>query len=377
MRKLQMKMLAGAVSLSIAFMFGIGMLCGGIIKLNNLPAGATTYHFGDWDFQECVFSEGERNVYGYEICGYNGSENNLVIPAVIDGHDILRIGDNAFRHDPFHNTGIPGAGDKSFLESVEISDGIMFIGLQAFFGLPNLASVTLPASSLEIIEMNAFRECHALTEIEIPNSVYRIDQAAFYSCGSLETVSFYGDVITLGANSFQACFNLKNVNFYGSLIEIGFAAFAYCESLERIVIPSTVTRIGDYAFDGCDSLTEIIFDCGTQDELDNLLAGLNVNWEKVFGEARDLEEITINFNDSPTPPPPEGGNEGDDNTGDGGTNPPTPPTGGNETYTTVEQPSKAAPIGLIIAGIILSLLAIGGAGAGFYFYKKHLNNAVR
>ena len=75
------------------------------------------------------------------------------------------------------------------------------------------------------IEPNAFRECSALTSINIPNSVNSIGKAAFLGCSSL-----------------------TSINIPSSVNSIGVGAFSGCSSLTSINIPSSVTSIEDYAF---------------------------------------------------------------------------------------------------------------------------------
>ena len=58
----------------------------------------------------------------------------------------------------------------------------------AFYQLPNLAEVVLPASLAEI-RSYACRECTALSAIDL-GAVKTIRQGAFYGCTALEDVAF-------------------------------------------------------------------------------------------------------------------------------------------------------------------------------------------
>ncbi len=66
------------------------------------------------------------------ITGYTGTEQNLVIPASIDGHRVVAIGESAFAELP--------------IKSVIISTGVEEIGWFAFDGCTKLSAITVPSS---------------------------------------------------------------------------------------------------------------------------------------------------------------------------------------------------------------------------------------
>ena len=74
------------------------------------------------------------------------------------------------------------------ITKVVIEEGVTTIGQMAFYKLPNLAEVVLPASLAEI-RSYAFRECTALSAIDL-GAVKTIRQGAFYGCTALEDVAF-------------------------------------------------------------------------------------------------------------------------------------------------------------------------------------------
>ncbi len=79
------------------------------------------------------------------------------------------------------------------ITKVVIEDGIHDIGQMAFYELPNLVEVVLPASIVEIRNY-AFKNCTSLTTINL-HGVDFIREGAFYGCSALENVTFAEGVV--------------------------------------------------------------------------------------------------------------------------------------------------------------------------------------
>ena len=155
------------------------------------------------------------------ITGYTSTNPVVVIPAKISGLPVRGIWDLAFY--------------AKNLTSVRIPEGVVFIGISAFYNCKNLKSVVLPAG-VTSIGGNAFGQCSSLTSIVIPNSVVSIADSAFWGCSSLTSIVIPNSVASIGDR-----------------------AFSGCSSLTSIVIPNSVVSITDSAFSGCSSLREIVF----------------------------------------------------------------------------------------------------------------------
>ena len=135
------------------------------------------------------------------ITGYNGSSENVTIPAFINGYPVTEIDKEAFSLCFIKKIVLPGTiktiGQEAFygstLETVELSEGVSSIGDRAF----------------------AYTNLNA---IMIPDSVKTLGKRVFYSCSSLETVVM-PDIVFDG-DLFADCKNLNNIHYKGDLVKL-------------------------------------------------------------------------------------------------------------------------------------------------------------
>lgn len=162
-----------------------------------------------------------------------------------------------------------------------IKDNVRIIGIGAFNGCRNIASMIIP-NSVEIIDHYAFmgcenlkkvefpettinigsytfQNCTGLTEFNMPKSVVLIEPyyGTFNGCSNLENVIIESQIESIGEVMFNGCTNLKNVVLPNSLRTIEAAAFNHCISLTSFNIPNSVISIGDQAYRWCSGLTSV------------------------------------------------------------------------------------------------------------------------
>ncbi|MBQ8860253.1 MAG: leucine-rich repeat protein [Ruminococcus sp.] len=133
-----------------------------------------------------------------------------------------------------------------------------------------------------VIGKKAFKECHALTNVTIPDTVTTIENQAFEKCDKLKTVVLGSSVQSLGYRAFAENKILTKINFPSSLLTIGNNCFIRCASLDNITIPNSVTSIGDFAFSDCTSIKNLTFEN----------AELTIG-EFAFGWCLKLSEISL------------------------------------------------------------------------------------
>ena len=241
---------------AIVFMLGL-LLPSAIFAHSAYAAGEVlAYEAGNgWTLSYTVSDAGEVTIEGLAAAG----SGKLVVPAQIEGCDVVAFGDESF-----YNKG--GSGSSASLAEIEIPQTVTTLGARAFTGsgltsvsipasveeLPaycfagctSLASVTFEGDSIGCIGDSAFSGCTSLVRIDVPELThtvgsysYRMGYKCFYKCSKLETVVFHGK-----ENTFDPDSKVHSGNINSS-----------------ITMPYYVANID--CFDGCDSLKEVVYYC--------------------------------------------------------------------------------------------------------------------
>ena len=195
------------------------------------------------------------------------------------------------------------------IQRVEIADTVTDIGEFAFFALPELTAMQLPAGltelpryalaacnnlafpalpetltaigdyamaacdafqtlaltdSVQTLGSHAFAGCDGLTGAVVPETVKALGSYAFASCDALTKATLPATVTSVPAGCFSNCAALRSVTYNGTVTAIGERAFYGCKLLTEAPIPATVTAIGDYAFSNCKALLRVTLPEGLQ-----------------------------------------------------------------------------------------------------------------
>jgi len=228
-----------------------------------------------------------QSLSGYEYGGgvYFGNENDKYILFVgAKSADIQEI--EIVSGTRFINCG--ALQGHNSIKSITLPATVVQIGLAALVECPALESLTVeegnPAyasvdnciihkesktlvlgcknsviptdGSVTVIGVCAFSGAVDLKEINIPDSVTRLEEGAFYASG-LESVVIPDSVESVGYSVFMECGSLKSVHIGAGLSEISDSMFSRCSSLESIVIPDNVTTIGQGTFYMCENLSSV------------------------------------------------------------------------------------------------------------------------
>ena len=142
----------------------------------------------------------------------------------------------------------------SCAETVELGNNVDFLTYTATFkNCTHLREINLPDGIMSIGN-NAFYGCTNLALTVLPDSVTSISNNAFYGCTNLALAVLPDGLTSIGNNAFQGCTNLALTVLPDGLTSIGSAAFRGCTNLALTVLPDGVTSISNHAFYDCTSL---------------------------------------------------------------------------------------------------------------------------
>ena len=96
------------------------------------------------------------------------------------------------------------------LISLDIPDGLLFIGESAFLGCHKLSSIYIP-DSVQSIGYSAFEYCSSLTSITLPVYLKEIANRTFRLCINLSLVCMPLNVECIGRNAFIGCTKLEYI----------------------------------------------------------------------------------------------------------------------------------------------------------------------
>ena len=183
------------------------------------------------------------------IVSYAGTTDlhELNIPATMDDHTVIAIGDGAFANSSnIKSVKVPATvseiGESAFaeckrLERVELPSNLVKLGKLVFSGCDNLTAVSFvgtDAEKLTVIEDYTFSGCVKLTFVNIPTTVTEIGEGVFFGCAALESITLPAGLETIGKGAFLSCASLNNVILPESLKLCMSHAFANCEKLSAI-----------------------------------------------------------------------------------------------------------------------------------------------
>lgn len=156
--------------------------------------------------------------------------------------------------------------DCGALVNVELPPDLTVIRERTFERCRRLQHLALPIN-LQAVNDGAFLYCCSLTRLSIPASVIYIHNSSFRCCFAIEHIEFQthphnqqSSLVRIGIQSFRNCRALKQINIPNSIREIGSLAFEGCDSLETVQMPCgphTINFENDI-FVKCPKLSQII-----------------------------------------------------------------------------------------------------------------------
>ncbi len=125
---------------------------------------------------------------------------------------------------------------------------VVKINKNACIRMTSITKVIMP-DTVKSIEMNAFKECENLVEIQFSSQLEKIGDSAFASCECLEEISLPESLRVIGNNSFENS-GLKEITLPEGMTTVENFAFFNCLQLKTVIFPESLTEIGESAFLG-------------------------------------------------------------------------------------------------------------------------------
>lgn len=185
------------------------------------------------DYETYNISDTEIGLASYT----GGSKDELIIPEVIDGKNVVALGDNIF------------AGAEHEIASIIIPKSVRLIGKKAFYNNLHITRVTFRSGSdLETIEELAFSNTKNLTEFTIPSKVMDIREGAFRGSG-ITKFTILDNPYYQWEDNFLINTNVTDENS-------SIAIYAYPETRD-VVVPSSVKVLAAYLFENNQNIDSI------------------------------------------------------------------------------------------------------------------------
>ncbi len=191
-------------------------------------------------------------VDGHAVVTHNGQtgcySGDIVIPNEVScqgiSYPVVAVGDSAFK-------------DCTALTNITLGDSITIIGTSAFQGSTGLTSIIIP-EAVTSIGSHAFSFCIGLTHITLPDLLTTIDEFAFSSCVNLTSITIPESVTLIRNYPFYGCTGIKTVVFNATSCEYTgvYSLFDYCP-LESIVFGESVQHIPSFIVKGKTQLTSV------------------------------------------------------------------------------------------------------------------------
>ena len=263
-------------------------------------------------FNDFIYAVKDTDIESAIICGYIGTNSNIIIPSEIDNLKVKTISRGAFSTGIDNiNISIPNsittiedyAFSNSYLKNIIIPKSVVNLGNSVFcssikqifcccetepngwsdswsngFGEQTNIFFGYETSGIYdgfeyVISLDNNKKCVSIinyigneTNVSIPSEIEKINvtkicKYAFSKCDKIMDISIPNTIKTIENNAFEYCSSLEKITIPNSVTFIGDYAFIYCDLLEIVIIPKSVLYIGELVFQCCEKLNKI-YCCG-------------------------------------------------------------------------------------------------------------------
>ena len=195
--------------------------------------------------------------------------------------------------------GVTNAGDYAFfgfdhLKTMELAGSVTRIGYRSFAFCPRIESLDLP-EGLVSIGLSAFEGCSGFAGRDevLPSTVTNIGNKAFAGCG-FDSIQLPSSLQLLGNAVFEGCPHLMGLTFPAGISTVPQDLCRDCPEFSMVSFPEGVTTIGANAFNGCAAMDWVQFPASLQTVEESAFAGCGtVSMVEYAATEEEWDQVTI------------------------------------------------------------------------------------
>ena len=156
-------------------------------------------------------------------------------------------------------------GGNAFLDckgitALYIGSSIEKISDNAFAGCTNIDVVYLPESLTEMGE-SVFEGCRGLGKVVFYcTALEEIPASTFNECIMLQEIVFPASLKVIGADAFRGCRSISEIDIPDTVTKVDDRAFFRCTSLKKLTIPASIETWGNFVTYFCKDLANITYE---------------------------------------------------------------------------------------------------------------------
>lgn len=171
---------------------------------------------------------------GIQIITYNGKDSSISLDTGLPNLPVTDIAQNCFKN-------------YDFIVNVDLGEGLVRIGEEAFAGCTSLTSIQIPEGT-NSAGRDIFAGCTSLVFVSLPSSMRVVSWGAFRDCTALTIVKLADGITMITGDVFLNCTSLTNIDIPSSLTAIATSTFNGCTSIPK-ELKTKILDINKNAFD--------------------------------------------------------------------------------------------------------------------------------
>lgn len=227
-----------------------------------------------------LFNKSMTILYKFPIMNSGIKVDSGIVPEAVLNH--ISIAENKY-----------GTTEKRLINNIYIvPEGVTSIYTNAFKACHKIDYVSLPNSTTDILS-GAFENLYTLISVNL-NKVQRIEERAFSGCLYLRYIALPSTVERIGYRSFANCSYADQINTGNGIETITELAFTGCEKAAQIRIGNNVKTIEKGAFSECFALSYLLVQKNLEKVEENAFSRCSqLQSIRYVGNAVDFHEIII------------------------------------------------------------------------------------